>query len=84
MFISEDNQLISENLSKEQKKTLTTVLNLIIPANEDYKMPSANDVDFFPIWENVKIESFILEVLITIIDESHNNYGQELFTFSPD
>jgi hypothetical protein len=50
MFISEDNQLISENLGKEQKKTLTTVLNLIIPANEDYKMPSANDVDFFPIW----------------------------------
>ena len=84
MVLSVDNQLISENLDKEQKKTLTTVLSLIIPANEDDKMPSANDVGFFSYMENVNIESFIQEVLITIIDESHNNYGQEFFTLSSD
>ena len=48
--MSVDNQLISKTWDKEQNKTLTTLLSLIIPANEDYKMPSANDVDFFPIW----------------------------------
>ena len=53
-------------------------------ANEDYEMPSASDVRFFHYMENVNIESFIQEVLITIIDESHNNYGQEFFTLSSD
>ena len=84
MVMSVDNQLISENLDKEQKKTLTTVLNLIIPANEDDKMTSANDVGFFSYMENVNIESFIQELLNTIIDESHNNYGQEFFALSSD
>jgi hypothetical protein len=80
----EDNQPIFENLDKEQKKTLTTVLNLIIPANEDYKMPSANDVGFSLYIENVNIKPFIQEVLIAIIDEAHNNYGQAFFTLSLD
>ena len=84
MVMSVDNQLIFENLDKEQKKTLTTVLNLIIPANEDDKMTSANDVGFFSYMENVNIESFIQELLNTIIDESHNNYGQEFFALSSD
>lgn len=72
------------NLDKEQKETLTTVLSLIIPANEDYEMPSASDVRFFHYMENVNIESFIQEVLITIIDESRNNYGKEFLTLSFD
>jgi len=82
--MSVDNQLISKTWDKEQNKTLTTLLSLIIPANEDYKMPSANDVEFYSYMENINIESFIQEVLITIIDESHNNYSREFSTLSTD
>ena len=71
--MSLDKQLNYEILDNEQKKTLTTLLSLIIPANEDYKMPSANDVGFFSYMKNVNIESFIQDVLIKIIDESYNN-----------
>jgi len=82
--MSVDNQHISNTLDKEQNKTLKTVLNLIIPANEDYKMPSANDVGFYSYMENINSESFIQEALITIIDESHNNYSREFSSLSAD
>jgi hypothetical protein len=82
--MSVDNKLNSKYLDKEQNKMLTTLLSLIIPANEDYKMPSANDVGFFSYMENKNIESFIQEVLITIIKESHNNYSQDFFTLTTD
>jgi hypothetical protein len=68
--MSLDKQLNYEILDNEQKKTLTTVLSLIIPANEDYTMPSASDVGFFSYMKNVNIELFIQDVLIKIIDES--------------
>tara|TARA_B100000315_G_scaffold207017_1_gene201652 strand:+ start:800 stop:1264 length:465 start_codon:yes stop_codon:yes gene_type:complete len=77
-------RFISNNLNEEEKRTLLTVLNLIIPASENGKMPSANDVGFFTFMENENIESFIQEVLIMIIDASNNNYNQEFSMLSAD
>ena len=66
--MSEDKQLIYELFDKEQKETLRTVLSLIIPANEDYKMPSANDVGFFSYIEDAN-------AFINIIKSKINNDG---------
>jgi hypothetical protein len=63
-------------LNKEQKRTLTALLNLIIPASEDGKMPGANDIGFFTYMQNENILLIIQEGLIKIIDESHNHYGR--------
>ncbi len=44
--MKKDSKLISEHLDKEQNRALTSLLNLIIPASEDGKMPGASDVGF--------------------------------------
>ena len=69
-------------MDKEQKRTLTALLNLIIPASEDGKMPGANDVGFFSYINNENVLSFIKEGLIRIIDESHNHYDREFSALS--
>jgi len=66
-----------DNLNEEQKRTLNTLLNLIIPQSEDGKMPAATAIGFIPYMHNENIAAFIQEVLIITINESHNNYGQE-------
>ena len=73
---------MSDNLDKEQKRTLIALLNLIIPASEDGKMPGANDVGFLSYINNENVLSFIKEGLIRIIDESHNHYDQEFSALS--
>ena len=77
-----DSKLINENLDKEQKRTLTSLLNLIIPASEDGKMPGASDIGFIDYINNEKLLSLIQEGLIRIIDESNNQYGQEFSALS--
>ena len=80
--MEKDNKLISENLDEEQNRTLTSLLNLIIPASEDGKMPGANDVVDFSFINNENLLSLIKEGLIRIIDESNNQYGQEFSALS--
>lgn len=70
-------QLLSENLNKEQKKTLNTLLNLIIPPSNDGKMPSAADVGFFDYLDSNKQMPWLQEGLQKIVVESHNKYGKE-------
>lgn len=71
-------------LNEEQKNTLNVLLNLIIPPSEDGKMPGATDVGFFSYVHNENIESFIQEILILTIDESHINFGKEFSALSSD
>ena len=75
--MSKEKKLVSENLDKEQEQTLNTLLNLIIPPSEDGKMPGAADVGFLAYIHNENILLWIREVLINIIEESHNKFGNK-------
>ena len=80
--MSMDKNYGPENLDAEQERTLIAILNLIIPPSEDGKMPGAADVGFLTYIQNENNEQWIQEGLIKIIEESHNNYGQELSALS--
>ena len=80
--MSKDTKFESENLDEEQERTLNVLLNLFIPPSEDGKMPGAADVGFLAYIHNENILPWIKEGLINIIEESHNNYGQELSALS--
>ena len=77
-----DKKLVSENLDEEQERTLNVLLNLFIPPSEDGKIPGAADVGFLAYIHNENIALWIREGLINIIEESHNKYGQEIFSLS--
>ena len=77
-----DNMIVSEHLNEEQERTLTVLLNMIIPPSEDGKMPSAADVGFFTYLQNENLITWIREGLVSIGEESHNNYGQEFSALS--
>ena len=80
--MKKDSKLISEHLDKEQNRALTSLLNLIIPASEDGKMPGASDIGFIDYINNEKLLLLIQEGLIRIIDESNNQYGLEFSALS--
>ena len=82
MGYEKDSKIISENLDKEQNRTLTSLLNLIIPASEDGKMPGASDIGFIDYINNENQLSLIQEGLIRIIDETNNQYCQEFSALS--
>jgi hypothetical protein len=73
-----------ESLDEEQERTLSAVLNLIIPPSEDGKMPGAVDVNFFAYMHHANLLPLIREGLINIVEESHNKYGQEFGLLSSD
>ncbi len=77
-----DNKIVSENLNEEQERTLIALLNLIIPPSEDGKMPGAADVGFFAYMHNENLFPWIREGLLSIVEESHNQYGQEFSALS--
>ncbi len=80
--MKKDSKIISENLDKEQNRTLTSLLNLIIPASEDGKMPGVFDIGFIDYINNENQLSLIQEGLIRIIDETNNQYCQEFSALS--
>ena len=80
--MKKDSKLISEHLDKEQNRALTSLLNLIIPASEDGKMPGASDIVFIDYINNENQLSLIQEGLIRIIDETNNQYCQEFSALS--
>ena len=80
--MKKDSKLISEHLDKEQNRTLTSLLNLIIPASEDGKMPGVFDIGFIDYINNENQLSLIQEGLIRIIDETNNQYCQEFSALS--
>ena len=80
--MSKDTKFESENLDEEQERTLNVLLNLFIPPSEDGKIPGAADVGFLAYIHNENILPWIIEGLKNIIEESHNNYGQELSALS--
>jgi len=80
--MKQNSKLISEKLDKEENRTLTSLLDLIIPASEDGKMPGASDIVFIDYTNNENLLSLIQEGLIRIIDESNNQYGQEFSALS--
>lgn len=77
-----DNKTVSENLNEEQERTLIALLNLIIPPSQDGKMPGAADVGFLAYINNENLFPWIREGLLSIVEESHNNYGQEFLALS--
>ncbi len=77
-----DNKIVAENLNEEQERTLIALLNLIIPPSEDGKMLGAADVGFFSYLHNENFFPWIREGLLSIVEESHNKYGQEFSTLS--
>ena len=75
--MQKNNNILSDNLNDEQKRTLNILLNMIIPPSEDGKMPGAADVGFFAYMNNENIVLWIQEGLISVSDESHNKYDKE-------
>src|SRR5690348_247076 len=67
----------SDDLDEEQKRTLLGLLNLIIPSSEELKMPGAADIDFLYFMRSENIIPGVREGLLSIIEESHHNHGQE-------
>ena len=78
------NKLVTDNLNNEEKDTLQTLLNLIIPSSEDGKMPSAAEVGFINYLEKNKQISWIQEGLMKIIEESQKKCGKNCTHFSRD
>ena len=78
----EDNKIVSEDLNEEHERTLIALLNLIIPPSEYGKMPGAADVGFFAYMHNENLFPWIREGLLSIVEESHNKYGQEFSALS--
>ncbi len=68
---------VSASLNEEQERMLIALLNLIIPPSEDRKMPGAADVGFFAYMHNENFFPWVREGLLSILEESHNRYGQE-------
>ena len=77
-----DNKIVFENLNEEQERTLIALLNLIIPPSEDGKMPGAADVGFFAYMHKLSLLQWIREGLLSIVEESQNQYGQEFSALS--
>ena len=72
-----DDNIVFEALNEEQERTLIVLLNLIIPPSEDGKMPGAADVGFFAHMHNENLFPWIRKGLLSIVKESHNQFGQE-------
>ena len=77
-----DKKIASGDLNEEQARILIALLNLIIPPSEDGKMPGAADVGFFAYMHNENLFPWIEEGLRSVVEESHNKYGQEFSALS--
>tara|TARA_Y100000748_G_C15456124_1_gene472981 strand:+ start:939 stop:1403 length:465 start_codon:yes stop_codon:yes gene_type:complete len=76
------NKLVTDNLNNEEKDTLQSLLNLIIPSSEDGKMPSAAEVGFINYLDQNKQITWIKEGLLNIIEESQKKYGKNFKNLS--
>lgn len=65
-----------EKLTEEEMRTLTIILNQIIPPGEDGIMPGASDVGFFAYLQNENLIQWIREGLFGIVEEARNKYNQ--------
>lgn len=62
---------------KDTEKTLISLLKLMIPANNDLKIPGAADIDFISYLRNKQLVSWAQDGLIALVRESKSRYGEE-------
>ena len=72
-----NNQTVSRELTEEQSRILSLLLDQIIPPSGDGRMPGASTVDVFDYLESENLFDWIKEGLNWIDEESHNKHEQD-------
>lgn len=82
--MSENNSLNKESLSEEEKSVLDQLLDLIIPASADGKMPSAAEIGFDEYLCVHNMIPWVRESLTFLRDEAQQIKGAAFLLLTPD
>jgi len=63
--------------AKAEEKTLSTLLNLLIPPSTTYKKPGGSEVNFFTYMHEKNNFNLVQDILLKIKDEANKVHGQD-------